>query len=48
MAGNPNAVADYRGGKEKALKPLVGGVMKATRGSADAKTAEQMILEIIG
>ncbi len=48
VAGNPNAVADYRGGKEKALKALVGGVMKATRGSADAKTAEQMILEIIG
>lgn len=48
VAGNPSAVADYRGGKEKALKALVGGVMKATRGSADAQAAEKMILEIIG
>lgn len=47
VAGNPGAVADYRGGKEKALKALVGGVMKATRGSADAQTAEKIILDII-
>lgn len=47
VAGNPNAVADYRGGKEKALKALVGGVMKATHGSADAQAAEKMILDII-
>ena len=47
VAGNPNAVADYRSGKEKAIKALVGGVMKATRGSADAQTAERIILELI-
>lgn len=48
IADNPNAVKDYLGGKEKALKALVGGVMRATRGSADAKAAEQKLLELIG
>ncbi len=47
VAGNPGAVADYRGGKEKALKSLVGGVMKATRGKADAQAAEKMLLDMI-
>ena len=47
LAANPAAVADYRGGKEKALKALLGGVMKATRGSADALTAEKLLIELI-
>jgi aspartyl-tRNA(Asn)/glutamyl-tRNA(Gln) amidotransferase subunit B len=34
IAGNPKAVADYRGGKEEAIKFLVGQVMKETRGRA--------------
>lgn len=46
-AANPGAVADYRGGKEKALKALLGGVMKATRGAADAQTAERLLKDII-
>lgn len=47
VAGNPNAVKDYLGGKEKAIKALVGYVMKATRGSADAVAAEKLLIELI-
>lgn len=47
IAANPNAVQDYRSGKEKALKALLGHVMKATRGRADAQQAEKMLIELI-
>lgn len=47
IAANPGAVADYRAGKEKALKALVGHVMKATRGAADAVAAERKLIELI-
>lgn len=47
IAANPNAVADYRGGKVKAVKALIGGVMKATRGKADATQAEALLIEMI-
>jgi aspartyl-tRNA(Asn)/glutamyl-tRNA(Gln) amidotransferase subunit B len=42
---NPQAVADYKAGKEKALNSLVGAVMKKTKGRADARTAREMLLE---
>ncbi|MGD0448693.1 MAG: Asp-tRNA(Asn)/Glu-tRNA(Gln) amidotransferase subunit GatB [Candidatus Dormibacteria bacterium] len=45
MAENPAAVADFRGGKEQALQRLVGGVMKATRGRADAKVVTGLLRE---
>jgi len=44
---NPRAVADYRAGKEKALNSLVGAVMKKTKGRADARTAREMLLDIL-
>ena len=44
---NPNAVADYKNGKEKAIKAIVGFVMKNSRGKADAVAAENKIKEII-
>ena len=47
IEGNPNAVRDYLGGKEKALKALLGHVMKATRGRADAQAAEAVLIELI-
>jgi aspartyl-tRNA(Asn)/glutamyl-tRNA(Gln) amidotransferase subunit B len=47
IAANPNAAADYLGGKEKALKAILGGVMKATRGRADAVKAEQLLIQLI-
>lgn len=44
---NPKAVADYKNGKEKAIKSMVGYVMKNSRGKADAMKAENIIKEII-
>ena len=36
LAANPNAVADYKAGKTQVVGFLVGQVMKATKGQADA------------
>jgi aspartyl-tRNA(Asn)/glutamyl-tRNA(Gln) amidotransferase subunit B len=36
LAANPGAIADYRAGKAQAVGFLVGQVMKATRGQANA------------
>lgn len=47
VEANPNAVADYKNGKEKAIKAVVGYVMKNSRGKADAMAAENIIKEII-
>lgn len=44
---NPNAVADYLGGKEKAFQVFIGGVMKQTRGRADAAKAREILLELL-
>ena len=44
---NPKAVADYLAGKEKAVKSLVGFVMKSTRGRADAQKAEALLIDKI-
>jgi aspartyl-tRNA(Asn)/glutamyl-tRNA(Gln) amidotransferase subunit B len=41
---NPQAVTDFKAGKEKALNSLVGAVMKKTKGRADARTAREMLL----
>lgn len=48
IESNPKAVEDYKGGKEKALKALLGNVMKNSRGKADAVAAEAKIKELIG
>ena len=47
IAGNAAAVNDYNNGKEAAFKSLIGGVMKATRGKADALRAQEILKEII-
>ena len=44
LAQNPGSVADYKGGKEKALGFLVGQIMKATRGKANPKLANEVLL----
>ncbi len=44
---NPQAVADIKGGKGAAIGALIGGVMKATRGKADAQLAQKIIRELI-
>jgi len=45
LAANAGAVADYRGGKTQAVGYLVGQVMKATRGQADAAVVQALIRE---
>lgn len=45
IAGNPQSVADYRGGKEKALGFLVGQTMKAMKGKADPAMVNRALLE---
>ncbi len=47
VAGNPKAVEDFKNGKAKAIKALVGNVMKNSRGKADAQAAEKKIIELI-
>lgn len=47
VAANPKVVADYLGGREKAVKSLIGQVMKATRGKADAVAVEALLVECI-
>jgi aspartyl-tRNA(Asn)/glutamyl-tRNA(Gln) amidotransferase subunit B len=45
LAANPRAVEDFRGGKTQALGSLVGQVMKATGGRADAKLVNGLLRE---
>lgn len=47
IAANPNAVADFKGGKEKAIFALYGFVKKATQGKADIGKADKIIKELI-
>ena len=44
---NPNAVADFKSGKEKALMALLGNVMKQSRGKADAQSVKAKLIELI-
>lgn len=48
VEANPKAIADFRGGKQAALMPLVGFVMKETRGRADAARARAVIEKMAG
>jgi aspartyl-tRNA(Asn)/glutamyl-tRNA(Gln) amidotransferase subunit B len=43
LATNPKVVDDYLRGKENALFALIGPVMKATRGQADANAARELL-----
>ncbi|MBI4236330.1 MAG: Asp-tRNA(Asn)/Glu-tRNA(Gln) amidotransferase GatCAB subunit B, partial [Chloroflexi bacterium] len=45
LDSNPQAVADYRRGKQTALGFLVGQVMKATRGQANPQVANQIVAQ---
>ncbi|WP_174889931.1 Asp-tRNA(Asn)/Glu-tRNA(Gln) amidotransferase subunit GatB [Acrocarpospora pleiomorpha] len=48
IAANADAADKIRGGKIAAVGALVGGVMKASRGKADAGRARQLILDKLG
>jgi len=48
LAGNEKAVADYRAGKDTAIKFLVGQVMKVTKGRANPGTVTEVLKERLG
>jgi aspartyl-tRNA(Asn)/glutamyl-tRNA(Gln) amidotransferase subunit B len=48
LAANPGAVADIRAGKAQATGFIVGQVMKATRGQAQASTVQALVRERLG
>ena len=43
MTDNPQALTDFKAGKEAALKFLVGQVMKATKGRANPKLVNELL-----
>jgi aspartyl-tRNA(Asn)/glutamyl-tRNA(Gln) amidotransferase subunit B len=45
IAANPDVADKIRGGKVAAAAALVGAVMKATRGQADASRVRELILD---
>ena len=47
VENNPKAVEDIKGGKGAAIGALIGGVMKETRGKADAQAARKIIMDLI-
>ena len=47
IAANPQSVADYRAGKEKAIGFLVGQTMKAMKGKADPGTVNKLLKELL-
>ena len=48
IASNPKPVADYLGGKETAMRFLVGQVMKLTRGKANPQIVARLLAERLG
>ena len=47
IAENPKSVADFKGGKEKALGALVGQMMKATKGKANPAMIQKLLREAL-
>jgi aspartyl-tRNA(Asn)/glutamyl-tRNA(Gln) amidotransferase subunit B len=43
LAKNAKSVADYKSGKENALKFLVGQIMKESKGKANPQVAEELL-----
>ncbi|HHW83184.1 MAG TPA: Asp-tRNA(Asn)/Glu-tRNA(Gln) amidotransferase GatCAB subunit B, partial [Actinomycetales bacterium] len=48
IAANPDVVASIQGGRVQAVGALVGAVMKATRGQADAARVKELLLQKMG
>ena len=48
LDANPHIVEKIKGGKVQAAGALVGAVMKATRGQADAARVRELIMEMVG
>lgn len=47
IAANPQAAADIKGGKDKAINVMFGFIMKATKGKADTGKAAAIIKDLI-
>jgi aspartyl-tRNA(Asn)/glutamyl-tRNA(Gln) amidotransferase subunit B len=47
VAANPQSVADYKAGKEKAIGFLVGQVMRESKGKANPGLVNQLIVEML-
>ena len=47
IAADPKAVADFKGGKEKALMALFGKCMKELKGNCDPQTLREMLIEAV-
>jgi aspartyl-tRNA(Asn)/glutamyl-tRNA(Gln) amidotransferase subunit B len=47
LAANPRAIDDFRQGKPQAVKFLVGQVMRATKGQANAQVVEGILLKLL-
>ena len=47
VKANPQSVADYKGGKQKAIGFLVGQTMKAMKGKADPGTVNKILKQVL-
>lgn len=47
IAENPQAVADFKGGKEKALGALMGQTMRAMKGKANPGKVQELLRELL-
>lgn len=47
IADNPQAVADFKGGKEKAIGALFGQTMRAMKGKANPGMVNQVLRELL-
>ena len=45
LENNPQSIADFKAGKDRALKFLVGQAMKETKGKANPQMLNTMFLE---
>ena len=48
LAANPEVADKIRGGKVQAAGAIVGAVMRATRGQADARRVRELVMERVG
>ena len=47
IAGNPKALADFKGGKDSAINGFKGPVMKAAKGKADPKLVDETLRHLL-
>ena len=45
ILANPESIIDYKSGKDRAVKYLMGQIMKETKGQADPQLANQVLIQ---